>query len=75
MNKELSEMTTDEVRSKYINVLDFVYTGVDVNDIDTKIQRLKKSIGVTNVHCYGGNETKEEILAILEYTVICEKLS
>ena len=69
-----NDMSMAEIRTRYSNLFDFIYDGITENDIDTKIQKLKNASGVTNIHAYGGNETKEEILEILEYNYIMEKL-
>jgi septum formation topological specificity factor MinE len=64
-----------EVRNEFVNVLEQIYINIDNDDIDAKIEALKNAMGgKVNVHVYGGNETKEEILGILEYNLISERI-
>ena len=75
IHKSLSEMTMDEVISKYRNILESVYGGVDMTDTDAKMERLNNAmVGNVQVHCYGGYETKEEKLKVMEYCLICERI-
>lgn len=73
--KPVSEMSMTEVRESFANILEQIYINIDTEDIDEKIATLKNAMGGdVQVHAYGGNETKEEILGILEYSLICERL-